>query len=342
MIEHLSEATRQPTVPSGFLQVADLEPPSLHDLLILAGQMKHDEDRWAGCLDRRLVACIYEKHSTRTRVSFAVAAHRLGMRHIELRAQEMQLARGETMADTGTVLSEYVDLVVLRTFEHERVRELADGASVPVINALSDTHHPCQALADLLTLRERFGGLAGLRLAFVGDASSNVAHSTLQAAAMSGMTVVVAAPEQYWPDPAVLGPARLVAAQHGGAIELVTDPRTAVRGAHAVYPEIWVPMDKEADRAGRLRDLGGYQVDAGLMALSHRDGVFLHCLPAFRGQEVTSDVLDGPRSVVRQQAANRTFTAQALMYRLITRQPDAGQEPLVPSAPAQGLAGGTQ
>jgi ornithine carbamoyltransferase len=341
MIEHSGATISQAPAPSGFLQVADLEPESLHELLVLAEEMEHSEDRWAGRLDRRLVACIYEKHSTRTRVSFAVAAHRLGMRHIELRGQEMQLARGETMADTGGVLSEYVDLIVLRTYEHDRVRELADGASVPVINALSNTHHPCQALADLLTLQERFGGLAGLRLAFVGDASSNVAHSILQAAALTGMTVVVAAPERYWPDPSVLGPARLVAARHGGAIELVTDPRMAVRGAHAVYPEIWVPMDKEADRVTRLTELGSYQVDAGLMALCHPDGVFMHCLPAFRGQEVTSEVLDGPRSVVRRQAANRTHTAQALMYQLITRRPSAEREPLVPSAPVQEHAGGT-
>ena len=247
----------------------------------------------------------------------AVAAGRLGLLHLEARTDDLQIARGETLHDTGRVLAEYADAIVLRTFAHRRVEQLAAAAPVPVVNALSDAHHPCQALADLLTIRERFGELAGVVVAYVGDANSNVCHSLIEAGALAGMVVRIATPPRYRPDAAVFAGAREVAAHHGGRIEIVEDPRAAVVDAQVVYPEIWVPMDKEGEREQRLRDLSKYRVDDGLMRLCRPDGVFLHCLPAFRGQEVTSDVLDGPRSLVWQQAGNRLPTAQALLYSLI-------------------------
>jgi len=295
------------------LRLSDLGSDGLRYVLGLATEMKHTPERWTGALNPRAVGCIFEKPSTRTRTSMAVAAHRLGMQYIELASGELQLSRGETVSDTGRVLSEYVDLLVIRTFRHERTEELAAGATVPVINGLSDLHHPCQGLADVLTLRERFGDLSAVKLAFVGDANGNICHSLLEAAAMTGITVVIAAPEQHWPNPTILNEVR----QQGASVELVTDPKQAVRGAHAVYPEIWVPMDKESIREQRIGELSAYRVDDALMALADPSAVFMHCLPAFREQEVTSAVLDGPRSAVWQQASNRLHTSQALMHLLL-------------------------
>jgi ornithine carbamoyltransferase len=186
-----------------------------------------------------------------------------------------------------------------------------------VINALSNDHHPLQGLADLLTLREQFGSLGGLKLAFVGDACGNICHSLLEAAALTGMTMVIATPERYRPDPAMLAVAQRIAKRTGATIEIVTDPEEAVRDADAVYPEIWVPMDGESARKQRIAELSAYQVNAKLMALSSPGSVFMHCLPAYREQEVTSEVLDGPRSVVWQQAGNRLHTCQAVMRTLL-------------------------
>ncbi len=304
--------------PADFLRIADLDATQLFALLDLAVEAKRAPGTWTDLLRGRAVVCCYEKPSTRTRVSTAVAADRLGLLHVEVRPEDMQLSRGETLHDTGQVLAEYADALVLRTHEHRRVEELAEASSVPVINALSDAHHPCQALADLMTLRERFGDLRGLVIAYLGDAHSNIGHSLIEAAVLAGMEVRIATPERYRPDAAVLAGARDVAEAHGGRIEIVEDPREAVDGASAVYPEIWVPMDKEDERERRLRDLSRYRVDDDLMDLCRPDGVFLHCLPAFRGQEVTSEVLDGPRSLVWQQAGNRLHTVQAVLHGLIT------------------------
>jgi ornithine carbamoyltransferase len=254
------------------------------------------------------LVCFFEKPSTRTRVSFAAAAERLGMFPLLLRPDELQLGRGETIEDTARTLSGYAQAIVVRTFAQETVERLAVAATAPVINALTDEHHPCQALADLLTLRERFGRLEGLRVAFVGS-GNNVATSLAEAGALSGMHVVVACPPGYEPP--------LEAA------EIVHDPVEAVAGADAVYTDVWVSMGEETERAERVAALEPYRVDAALMAAAGADAVFMHCLPAHRGEEVTAEVIDGPQSVVWQQAENRLPTEEALLLALVSRSLEA-------------------
>ena len=308
--------------PKDFLRVADLSPARLAQLLDLATRMKAEPDAWSERLRGHSVACYFAKPSTRTRVSFAAAAARLGMTPILLRPDELQLGRGEPLADTARALSAYCDAIVVRTYAQRELAEFAEAASVPVVNALSDDHHPCQALADLLTVQERLDGLAGRRLAYVGDGRNNVVHSLLEAGALTGMEIAVASPPGYEPDAEVVDTAIAIAAGSGARIELVEDPREAVRSAHAVYTDVWVSMGEDAERAERLRRLDAYRVDEDLLALARPDAIFLHCLPAHRGEEVTPGVIDGPRSAVWQQAANREWTEQALLALLVTGDPD--------------------
>jgi ornithine carbamoyltransferase len=305
-------------VPKDFLRVADLSPERLARLLSLAGRMERTPDGWVDSLRGRSVALFFAKPSTRTRVSFAAAAARLGLNPIVLRPDELQLGRGEPLADTARALSAYCDAIVVRTYAQQELEELAAAAAVPVVNALSDAHHPCQALADLLTVQERFGGLAGRRLAFVGDGGCNVAHSLLEAGALAGMELAVASPPGHGPAPAILDDALGIAAGTGARIEVVEDPREAVAGAHAVYTDVWVSMGEEAEQEERLASLRPYRVDDTLLALARPDAIFLHCLPAHRGEEVAPEVIDGPRSAVWRQAANRETTEQALLYALVT------------------------
>jgi len=298
------------TTKTDLLRIADLSPARLAALLDLAAAMKADPNRWGDALRGESVACYFSKPSTRTRISFEAAAHRLGGLPIMLRPDELQLGRGEPIADTARVMSSYCAAIVIRTFAQRDVEEMAAASAVPVINALTDDHHPCQALADLLTLRERFGDLAGLTVAYVGD-GNNVAHSLIEAALLAGLQLALACPEGYRPDPAIVEAA-------GDAVRVVTDPRDAVAGAAAVYTDVWVSMGDEAEQQRRLADLRPYEVDGDLMALAADDAVFLHCLPAHRGQEVSAAVIDGPQSAVWQQAANRLPTEQAALYALVT------------------------
>jgi ornithine carbamoyltransferase len=304
------------TMPAHVLRAADLDEDQLADVLGRAAQMKRDPYGWAGTLAGRTLVTLFEKPSTRTRASFAAAAQRLGMLPLVVSGDELQLGRGETIEDTARVLSGYSSAIAVRTFEQARLQRFASAATVPVINALSDEHHPCQALADLLTLHEHFGRLQGLRVAYVGDAT-NVAHSLLEAGARAGMDVAIASPRDYGPDPDVVAVARGLAVLHGGAIEITEDPVTAVRGAHAVYTDVWVSMGDEDEREQRLHDLSPYKVDARLMSAAARDAVFMHCLPAHRSQEVSAEVIDGSQSLVFEQAANGMPTAQALVYALV-------------------------
>ncbi len=296
--------TTAPSVPRHFLRVTDLDRPGLLAVLDLAAQMKARPHGFVEALRGDTVACFFEKPSTRTRVSFAAAAERLGMLPILLRPDELQLGRGETLADTARTLSGYASAIVIRTFAHATVEEIAAAATVPVINALTNEHHPCQALADMLTLRESFGDLDGLRLAFVGD-FDNVATSLAEAAALLGLDFVVATPPGYERD-------------MPGA-RVVRDPQEAVAGAHAVYTDVWVSMGDEAEGGRRAHDLAPYQVDDAVMAAARPDAVFMHCLPAHRGEEVAASVIDGPQSIVWQQAENRLATEEALLYLLIAR-----------------------
>jgi ornithine carbamoyltransferase len=302
--------------PPDLLRIGDLTRPDLDHLLDLAARMKMDPAGWCHDHAAEAVACYFAKPSTRTRVSFEAAAHRLGMLPIMLRPDELQLGRGEPIADTARVLSSYASAIVIRTFAQSELEEVAANASVPVINALSDAHHPCQALADLLTVREHFGSLRGRRLAFVGD-GNNVAHSLIEAGAASGMQIAIATPPGYEPDAEIVDGAR-ERASDGGAIDLLHDPVEAVVDADVVYTDVWVSMGEDEERRERLHDLAPYQVTTELMRRAKVDAIFLHCLPAHRGEEVTADVIDGPRSLVWQQAANRLPTEQALLYALVT------------------------
>ena len=299
-----------------FLKISDLDGAQLERLLERATAMKAGPLAWVEAHRGKAVACFFNKPSTRTRVSFEAAAQRLGMLPIMLRPDELQLGRGEPIADTARVLSSYTAAIVIRTFAQAEVEEVADTATVPVINALTDQHHPCQALADLLTLEERFGSLEGLRLAYVGD-GNNVAHSLLEAGALAGMHVAVACPPGYHPDEEIVADAAEVALPRGGSILVTEDPLAAVAGADAVYTDVWVSMGEDSEREERLRRLRPYQVDEALMSIAGRDAVFMHCLPAHRGEEVSEAVIDGPQSVVFQQAANRLPTEQAVLAQLL-------------------------
>jgi ornithine carbamoyltransferase len=234
-----------------------------------------------------------------------------------LRPDELQLGRGETVADTARTLAGFCAAIVIRTFAQATVAELAQYSSVPVINALTDEHHPCQALADFLTLREVFGRLDGLKLAYIGD-SDNVARSLIEAGALSGVDVVVASPPAYQAEAAERREVLDFVARHHGHVGIVDDPHEAVAGAHAVYTDVWVSMGAEADAEQRRRELAPYQVTTELMAAAASDAVFMHCLPAHREEEVTAEVIDGPASIVWRQAANRLPTEQAIVYALVT------------------------
>lgn len=307
-----------------FTRVADLTPGGLTHLLELAESMKAQPAHCEDALRGETIACIFEKPSTRTRVSFAAAAARLGATPVALSPHELQLGRGESIADTARSLSGYCAAIVIRTFAQETVRELARWASVPVVNALSDQHHPCQALADLMTIREVFGDLAGRRLAFVGDGGDNVAHSLLEAGALVGLDVTVACPAEYEPDRQVIDQARALAEQTGAELTVLHDPAAAIAGADVVYADVWASMGVESEREARKRALAPFQVSEELMALAKPEAIFLHCLPAKRGEEVAAAVIDGPQSLVWRQSANRLPTEAALLLAL-TRGLDRAQ-----------------
>ncbi len=298
-----------------FTRLADLGREGLAAVLDLAAELKA-EGRPYDVLRGQTIACIFEKPSTRTRVSFATAIARLGATPVALSPQELQIGRGETIADTARSLSGYCAAIVIRTFAQETVDELARWATVPVINALSDEHHPCQVLADLLTIREAFGELAGHRLAFIGDGGDNVARSLLEGCALGGVDFTIVCPREYQPDPEAVEEARRLARETHALVEIRHEPKVGVRGADAVYADVWASMGEEAEHERRAEALGRFQVDAELMSLARPGAIFLHCLPAKRGEEVTSDVIDGLQSVVWQQSANRLPTEEALLIML--------------------------
>jgi ornithine carbamoyltransferase len=295
-----------------YLSVDDLTPDELTHVLDLADRLKADPGLHVDALRGRVVALIFEKSSTRTRVSFEVGVEQLGAHAMVLSSSELQLGRGETIEDTGRVLSRYVDAVVLRTFEQERLELMASAATVPVINSLSDFEHPCQALADLQTIRERLGDPTGRTLAYLGD-GNNVTHSLLLAGAKLGMLMRVATPPGFEPIPQVVQRAAEIAATTGGRVEIGNDPRSAAAGADVLYTDVWASMGQEAEAAERALVFPAYQVNQKLVELASDDVIVLHCLPAHRGQEITDDVIDGLRSAVWDQAENRLHSQKALM-----------------------------
>jgi ornithine carbamoyltransferase len=316
MLRPRTEPRTAPTLPNDLLTLDALGTAGLRHVLDLAHAMKRSPGEYRRAIDGGRLGMIFDKPSTRTRVSFEAAAWLLGMLPIALRPDELQLGRGETVGDTARTLSLYLDAVAIRTFAQASVEALAEAASIPVINALTDEHHPCQALADVMTLEEEFGRLAGLRVAFIGD-GDNVCQSLIQAAALAGFELRVATPAGYEPSAAIVEGALATAAGTGGAIVVGHDPLAAADGANAVYADVWTSMGHDAERERRRADFAGFTVDDRIMAAAASDAIFLHCLPAHRGEEVTEAVIDGPRSRVWRQAENRMHTEAALLYALL-------------------------
>lgn len=300
-----------------FLRDDDLSPEEQSTILDLAVDLKRDRFAVTPLAGPQTVAVIFDKSSTRTRVSFAVGIADLGGVPLIISTANSQLGGKETATDTARVLERQVAAIVWRTYAQSGLEEMALGTRVPVINALSDEFHPCQLLADLLTIREHRGELAGLTVTFLGDGASNMAQSYLLAGATAGMHVRIASPQDFAPTDAVVADARARAELTGGTISLFTDPREAVQDVDVVVTDTWVSMGKEDDKARRLTTLSAYQVNSELLALARPDALFLHCLPADRGFEVTAEVLDGPQSVIWDEAENRLHAQKALLYWLL-------------------------
>jgi len=302
-----------------FTRIGDWSRDELALALDVADELKVERARRKELrvLPGRTVALIFHKPSTRTRVSSEVGIAELGGMALYVPAADLQLSRGESSRDTALVLSRFVSAILIRTFAQREVEEFAAYASVPVINGLTDTAHPLQALADAMTIRERFGQLRGVRIGYVGDGDNNVCHSLLRIAGRFGAHVVVACPDAYEPQPDVVTAARADAETAGGSIAVVRDPRDAAAGAHVLYTDVWVSMGQDADRERRVRALEPYRLDASLLDLADADAVAMHDLPAHVGEEITAEVLYGPRSLVWDQAENRLHTQKAVMALVI-------------------------
>ncbi|MFT4234973.1 MAG: ornithine carbamoyltransferase [Microbacterium sp.] len=300
-----------------FLRDDDITPAEQAEILDLAVELK--KDRWAdkSLAGPQTVAVIFDKSSTRTRVSFAVGIADLGGSPLIISTASSQLGGKETPADTARVLERQVAAIVWRTYAQAGLEQMAEGTVVPVVNALSDDFHPCQLLADLLTIREHKGDPAGLTLAFFGDGRSNMSHSYALACVMAGMHVRIASPEAYAPREDVVADADRIAASTGGSLTLFTDPNEAAAGADVVVTDTWVSMGKEEEKLARLRDLGGYKVTQEVMSLADPEAIFIHCLPADRGYEVDAEVIDGPQSVIWDEAENRLHAQKALLVWLL-------------------------
>ena len=291
-----------------FTRVADFSPEELELVLETAERIKAAPRNEHRVLPGRSLGMIFEKPSTRTRVSFEVGIAQLGGFALYLRSDDLQLGRGETIRDTATVLSRYLDAIMIRTFAQEDVEELARHASIPVINGLTDSAHPCQALADVLTIRERLGRLEGVRVAYLGD-GNNVCSSLMVACARLGSSFVAATPAGYEPDDRALQIAR----ESGTSVDVTADPREAVRGADVLYTDVWTSMGQDAERDQRLRDLSGFGITDELVGEAAEEAIVLHCLPAHYGEEITEEVLYGPHSAVWDQAENRLHAQKALL-----------------------------
>jgi ornithine carbamoyltransferase len=301
-----------------FLRVNDWEPGELLLVLDVAERLKARQRERVPHrhLEGRTLGMIFQKPSTRTRVSFEVGIAQLGGIGLYLAASDLQLGRGETIKDTARVLSRYLDAIMIRTYAQGDVDELAEHADVPVLNGLTDEFHPCQALADVMTIRERLGTFAGVRVAYLGD-GNNVCHSLMVACAKLGMDFVAATPDGYEPSDEVVGWARAAAETSGSSVAIVHDPRQAAEGADVLYTDVWTSMGQDEERERRLADLSGYGIDEGMLELASERAVVLHCLPAHYGEEISEDVLYGPRSAVWDQAENRLHAQKALMALVI-------------------------
>ena len=295
---------------------AELSAAQTRELLRLAGEVKMHPERFRGALSRRFLALLFEKPSLRTRVSFEIGMQSLGGGSVFLDFSAARLGERENVRDVAKNLERWVDVIAARTYEQSTIDELAANASIPVINGLSDRYHPCQILADFFTLEERLGNLKGMKLAYVGD-GNNVCHSLMMAAGRLGVHMRVATPQGYKPDADIVAEARLAAKETRAKIEVCTDPTEAVEGAQAVYTDAWASMGQESEAAERAKIFASYQVNDALMAHAAPDAFFMHCLPAHRGQEVTDELIDSPRSLVYDQAENRMHAQKALLLTLL-------------------------
>ncbi len=301
-----------------FLTIWDLTKDEIEGLLKRAIELKSGADKNKCPLIGKSIGLFFEKPSTRTRVSFEVGIYQLGGQSIYLNPKEIQLGRGESISDTARVLSRYLNGIILRTYSHSSVEEFASHATVPVINGLSDLHHPCQALADLMTIMEKKGRLKGIRLAYIGD-GNNVANSLIEAAAKTGIDLTIACPEGYEPDSDALDRARTFAKGSAGAgdIIILRNPKEAAGRADVIYTDVWVSMGQEAEAEKKKSKFKNYQINSQLLQCAKKDVIVLHCLPAHRGEEITDEVMDGPNSAVFDQAENRLHTEKALLEFLI-------------------------
>lgn len=319
---HSNEKIHQQLQGKDFLQLADFSTEEIFYLLESAQEIKamQKQGKPHPFLNGKVLGMIFEKSSTRTRVSFEVGMLQLGGHAIFLSSKDIQLGRGESIFDTAKVLSRYVDGIMIRTFSHESVEELALHATVPVINGLTDLQHPTQVLADLLTILEHKGKLAGLKLCYLGDGNNNMAHSLIEGAAKVGMHIAIASPEGYLPNEGIVEKAGHVAKATGGSITISHDPVTAVSGADVVVTDVWASMGQEAQQQERMDALKAFQVNEDLCINAKDDFLFLHCLPAHRGEEVTAEIIDGPHSVVFDEAENRLHAQKAILKILLEKK----------------------
>jgi ornithine carbamoyltransferase len=299
------------------LTIHELSVAEVEALLTLAVDIKANPDNYRTSLAGKTLGMIFQKSSTRTRVSFEVGMYQLGGHALFLSSNDIQMGRGEPIEDTAKVMSRYVDAIMIRTFAHQDVRDLATHGSIPIINGLDDLVHPCQVMSDLLTIQEHLGDLKGRKLAYIGD-GNNMAHSLLAGGAKVGMDVVIAAPEGYQPLPDMLAQAQEDARETGATLSVVTDPMDAVKDADVVYTDVWASMGQEAEQAKREKAFVGFTVDAAMMAAAKPGAIFMHCLPAHRGEEVSADVIDGPQSVIYDEAENRMHMQKAILHTLLS------------------------
>jgi ornithine carbamoyltransferase len=303
-----------------FLSLDDVTRPELEALLESAARLKDYLKRGIPhrFLPGRSLGMIFKKPSSRTRVSFEIGMFQMGGQALFLNDHDLGMGVRESVADIGRLFSRYLDAIVIRTFAHEEVMELARYATIPVINGLTDLYHPCQILADLLTIQEKFGRCAGVRLTWVGD-GNNVANSWLQGAAKMGMHLALACPKGYWPPAELIRKHQDEATASGGSIEIMEDPFQAVKGADVIYTDVWVSMGQETERHWRLEVFQAYQVNQALLSAARPTALVMHCLPAHRGEEITAEVIDGPQSIVFDHAENRLHTQKAVLHFLLSR-----------------------
>ena len=299
-----------------FIEIHDFTAAEVTEIFELAREMKAKPKKFRDALEGQTLAMIFEKSSTRTRVSFEVGMYQLGGHALFLSSRDIQLGRGEPITDTAKVLSRYVDGIMARTFAHKTVTDLAEHATVPVINGLTDLSHPCQAMTDYFTAWEKFGDLKGLKMAYVGD-GNNMAHSLMFGAPKVGMHIAVATPPGYAPDKDVVAQARADADEAGTTMVVTNSIDEAVQDADIVETDVWASMGQEEEADKRRRDFAGWMVDQRLMALAHKEAIFMHCLPAHRGEEVSAEVIDSSRSVIYDEAENRLHVQKAIMHVLM-------------------------